>query len=1080
MKCPKCQHFNDIAAKLCAECSSPLAGTCLHCGLQLQPTAKFCSECGQPTGVSTSTQAPFGPPETYTPKHLAQNILNSKAALEGERKQVTVLFADLKGSMEMLADRDPEEARKLLEPVLEYMMEAVHHYEGTVNQVAGDGIMALFGAPLAHEDHAVRACYAALRMQKRVKRHAEGVFNAYGVKPQIRVGLNSGEVVVVAIGSDLRMDYTAIGRTTHLAARMEQLANPGSILLTPSTLELVERFATAKSVGLVPVKGLAGPLEVHELTGVLPARTWFEAVARRGLTEFVGRDPELALLERALERAAGGDGCVVGVVAEAGVGKSRLCFEFAHRCRARGVSVLEGRALAHNRNTPYALTSEVMKAFFRVSPDDSAEQAREKVEQHLKQIAPDFEAELPLFVDFLGLSELGVELPQLDPAIRRERLIGLFRRLIRGIRAARAVIALPRVILLEDLHWVDTGSASLIEVMVETLHGARTLVIVNYRPGYDAPWMHGDRYDHISLLPLHASTAEALAARLLGKDELVRPLLPLLADRARGNPLFIEELVRQFVETGHLAGERGAYRLQRAPDMRLVPNTVQSIIAARIDSRPETEKAILQAAAVIGREFTASVLARLVDGSSEELGTALRHLSTSGLIYESSDGEGVFAFAHPMMQEVAYRSLLSERRRSLHMAAADELQKTHSDPNGAQAAFIAYHWEQAGELMQAVACNTKAAAWYGTGDLAPAMEWDRVRDPARALDAWKRVHRLLAGLPREHKVRQQLFIACVRIVNFGWRERLPAAELKPYFAEALEIARSLGDARAILLVSVAYGRALASSGSANDYLALADQTLSMFDSPKHASLAVLMTVVRCHAYELVGDLRAALADNDYALANLHKVDERDAQALSYNAPAWIKRLRGRILAMMGRYNEARSLLEELIASGEAIVNVGQRIRAHLTMMNVAFGLGDQVLAAEHSAGAYRLAHSNKLPYFEGLSHICTGLEWSLRGDYAEAMAMFGDALRIVRDSKSGLEGEAAVLCHLAHVQLRAGLFDIARATAEEAADVAQRYGNKIWLTYAEWVLGGPTSPTFRKLLMETGAEHLMRLRHPRP
>ena len=298
MKCPKCQHFNDIAAKFCAECASPLARTCVHCGHQLPPTAKFCSECAQPTGLSASTQPPFGSPETYTPKHLARKILNSKAALEGERKQVTVLFADLKGSMELLADRDPEEARKLLDPVLEHMMEAVHHYEGTVNQAAGDGIMALFGAPLAHEDHAVRACYAALRMQERVKRHAEGVFHAHGVNLQIRVGLNSGEVVVGTIGSDLRMDYTAIGRTTHLAARMEQLASPGSILLTPSTLELVEGFVAVKSLGPVPVKGLADPLEVHEVTGVGPARTRFQAVARRGLTRFVGRDAELEQLRQ--------------------------------------------------------------------------------------------------------------------------------------------------------------------------------------------------------------------------------------------------------------------------------------------------------------------------------------------------------------------------------------------------------------------------------------------------------------------------------------------------------------------------------------------------------------------------------------------------------------------------------------------------------------------------------------------------------------------------------------------------------------------------------------------------------------
>ena len=287
MKCPKCQHFNDPAAKVCAECASPLTTTCAHCGHQLQPTGKFCSECGRPTGLITGStgdsrgsHSGFGPPGGDTLTHLAKIILESKSALEGERKQVTVLFADLKGSMELLAERDPEEARKLLDPVLDHMMEAVHHYEGTVNQVAGDGIMALFGAPIAHEDHAVRACYAALRMQERVKHYAADVFHAHGVNIQIRVGVNSGEVVVGTVGSDLRRDYTAIGRTTHLAARMEQLATPGTILVSPSTFELVESIVTVKPLGAVSIKGLVEPLEVYELAGAGSAHSRFRGRGR--------------------------------------------------------------------------------------------------------------------------------------------------------------------------------------------------------------------------------------------------------------------------------------------------------------------------------------------------------------------------------------------------------------------------------------------------------------------------------------------------------------------------------------------------------------------------------------------------------------------------------------------------------------------------------------------------------------------------------------------------------------------------------------------------------------------------------
>ena len=343
MTCPRCQTDNPPQAKFCLECAAPLVARCASCGTQLPASAKFCLECAHPVGGATTGPPRFASPESYTPKHLAEKILTSKAALEGERKQVTVLFADLKGSMELLADRDPEEARKLLDPVLEHMMEAVHRYEGTVNQVMGDGIMALFGAPLAHEDHAVRACYAALRMQESVKRYAEGVRREQGVTIRIRVGLNSGEVVVRAIGSDLHMDYTAVGQTTHLAARMEQLADPGATLLTPETLALAEGFVQVTSLGPMAVKGLAAPVEVYELTGISAARSRLQAAAARGLSRFVGRDAEIEQLRRAVDQARQGRGQVAAVVGGPGVGKSRLTFELTHSHRLRGLADSPGR-----------------------------------------------------------------------------------------------------------------------------------------------------------------------------------------------------------------------------------------------------------------------------------------------------------------------------------------------------------------------------------------------------------------------------------------------------------------------------------------------------------------------------------------------------------------------------------------------------------------------------------------------------------------------------------------------------------------------------------------------------------------
>src|SRR3989441_7158614 len=414
MKCPRCQHENRFGAKFCEECAAPLARTCSNCGSQLSAIAKFCPECAHPV-AGAAPQPRFASPGSYTPKHLAEKILTSKAALEGERKQVTVLFADLKGSMELLADRDPEEARKILDPVIERMMEAVHRYEGTVNQVMGDGIMALFGAPLAHEDHAVRACYAALRMQESVAQYAEGVFRSHGVPIQIRVGLNSGEVVVRAIGSDLHMDYTAVGQTTHLAARMEQMAAPGTILLAPATLQLAEGYVQVAARGPVAVKGLADPVEIYALTGASAQRTRLHAAAARGFTRFVGRDAEIEQLRRALALAHEGRGQLVALVGEPGVGKSRLVYEFTHSHRIQDWLILEVSSASYGKATSYLPVIDLLKAYFRVHDRETHREIREKVTGKLLTLDRSLEPTLPALLALLDVPVDDAHWQALDP-----------------------------------------------------------------------------------------------------------------------------------------------------------------------------------------------------------------------------------------------------------------------------------------------------------------------------------------------------------------------------------------------------------------------------------------------------------------------------------------------------------------------------------------------------------------------------------------------------------------------------------------------------------------------------------------
>jgi class 3 adenylate cyclase len=419
MRCPRCQHENREGRRFCSKCGDALAAACPSCGFTNEPGDEFCGRCGARLGAEQPAQTKFTSPDIYTPKHLAEKILTSKAALEGERKQVTVLFADLKGSMELLADRDPEEARKILDPVLERMMEAVHCYEGTVNQVMGDGIMALFGAPLAHEDHAVRACYAALRMQESVKKYAEEVRRSHAAVVKIRVGLNSGEVVVRAIGSDLHMDYTAVGQTTHLAARMEQLADPGAIVITPETLGLAEGYVEVKSLGPVPVKGLAAPVEVYEVTGVGPARTRLQAAAWRGLTRSVGRDPELEQLRRAQQLAGDGHGQVTAIVGQAGVGKSRLVYEFTHSHRLQGWLVLESASVSYGKATSYLPVTDLLKGYFKIQDRDDLHEVREKVTGKLLALDRALE---PTITPLLALLDVPVDdaaWQTLDPGQRR-------------------------------------------------------------------------------------------------------------------------------------------------------------------------------------------------------------------------------------------------------------------------------------------------------------------------------------------------------------------------------------------------------------------------------------------------------------------------------------------------------------------------------------------------------------------------------------------------------------------------------------------------------------------------------------
>jgi class 3 adenylate cyclase/tetratricopeptide (TPR) repeat protein len=961
-------------------------------------------------------------PLSYTPQYLAEKILTSRAGLEGERKQVTVLFADIKDSTELIKDLDPEAAQQLLDPAIHIMMQGVHRFEGTVNQVLGDGIMVLFGAPIAHEDHALRASYASLAMQAAMREYTDEVRRTRGLELRIRVGLNSGEVVVRTIGNDLHMDYSAVGPTTHLAARMEQLATPGTIRLTAATLRLVEGLVRVNALGPVPVKGMTESVEVYELVGASAIKRRLQAAVARGLTRFIGRETELGALAQALEQVDAGHGQVVAAVGEAGVGKSRLVYEFVHSHRTRGWLVLESASVSYGKATPYFPVVDLLKRYVQIEDGDVSRTIQAKVTGQILTLDETLQETIPALLCLLDALPEDSPFLQLDPVQRRYRTIEALKRVL--LRESQVQ---PLLVVFEDLHWIDSETQALLDSLVDSLPTAQLLLLVNYRPEHQHGWGSKTYYTQLRLDPLAPASAGAFLHVLLGDDASLEPLKQLLIARTEGNPFFLEESVRTLVEARVLVGEPGAYRLgQDLPSIQ-VPATVQAILAARIDRLSPEEKRLLQTASVIGTEAPFALLQAIAELSEEALHRSLAHLQTAEFLYETQlFPYREYTFKHALTHEVAYGSLLQERRRILHAQIMEALEALVGNRLDEQVEQLAHHafrgeiwdkalayFQKAGAKAMAASANREAVACFehaldalqhlpGSGTMRE-QAIDLRLDLRNALWPLDEQERILAHLHEAETLAQTLndHRRLGQIATYMAAYCLQGGDHEgavPYSHNALVLARAIGDVTLQVTANYRLGEAyyyLGDYGRAIDCLRQNVASLNGELLYTHFGMVGLPSV--CSRVWLVlcltecGEFVEGMAHGKEAIQIAETVDHPFSLSMAYGYV-------GELHLRKGELDKAIAVLERGIELSR-VWNFPLQVFFTTTRLGYAYALSGQVTTAlsllEQVVEQYASARENSfISCSAWLSEA-----YLLDGRLAEARTWAGSALQVSREHK---------------------------------------------------------------------------------
>jgi class 3 adenylate cyclase/tetratricopeptide (TPR) repeat protein len=990
-------------------------------------------------GKGTALTTKFSSPEAYTPKYLAEKILkilNSKDFLEAERKHVTVLFADIKGSLELLADRDPEDARKVLDAVLERMIDTVHRYEGTISHFMGDGIMALFGAPVGHEDHAVRACYAALLMQESIKKYSENMRRTEGFQVQVRIGLNSGQVILRAIRSDLTMDYTAVGQTVHLAARMEQIATPGSVLVTADVVQLVNGYVETKSIGDVPIKGLRTPIEVYELVGVGSVRSRLQAAAARGLSRFVGRGVELEMLQNSLECAIGGHGQVVAVMGEAGVGKSRLLYEFTHSHRVKDCLVLVSNTVAYGRTTPYVPVVDFLKDYFEIDPRDDVRAIRERVTDKLVMSGPLLQETISPILDLLHALPEDDPFRALDPIQRRQQIVQIFKRLV--LRESRMQ---PVILVFEDLHWYDSLSLELLDSLVGSVMDERILLFVTYRSDHQDNWAAAGHYRQVRLRPLHREGIEQLLRDLLGTDFALFSVKRLLMDRAEGNPFFLEEIVRTLVETGVLRGKRGDYRVTEPVTSIQVPPQIQTVISSRIDRLRPEHKRLLQEAAVIGKNVQLALLGMVSNVAEQELRGRLADLQVAEFLYETRlfpDLE--YTFKHALTHEVAYESLTKKRRSEIHAFVVESIERLHPERLSEHAERLAHH-AFLGEVWP------KAFAYLRTAGTR-AVERRASRE---AVDLFQQALEALKHLPDDRH-----WLERAVDIRFDIRNALQplgdVSQILEYLGEAEALAWRLDDQVRLGWVSAYLTEHFRMLGKPESASEMGERALAIGQSIGDLSMQVVTNLPMGLLYHALGQYRRATAFFEWNVKRLRGQRLHERFELFGLPSVFSRAFLAYCFAELGEFFSGNLIAEEAHRIANEADHPFSRVYAHLGTGYLHLRKGDFAQAIIMLERALALGQLSQIPvaFAYGTSYL--GYALTLAGRVDEGLPFLEQATAEAISTRF-VARHSLNVAHLGEAYLLAGRVSDAAAAATRSLKLAHDHKERGHEAYALRLLG---------------------------